>query len=467
MTGHTTPVSHSTPQTGAVSGNGSESGTDKSEAQTTLRSTSKPKRWKTWFDWFLRLLFQRVLDSRGSPPVTVELADGQMVYSAAKPPVARIIVRDRTKLLRLIADPMYEFGELYTSGDLEVVGDLIELFTCMNTSMQESHRGKSPRGLLSAIRHRRGRSTMSAARKNIHRHYDIGNDFYKIWLDDQLIYTCAYFPDREMSLEEAQVAKLDHVCRKLQLRPDETVVEAGCGWGALALHMAEHYGVRVKAYNISHEQIAFARERALQKQLQSRVEFIEDDWRCINDAADAFVSVGMLEHVGPENYKRLGEIIKRCIGGTGRGLIHTIGMNRPRPLDPWTEERIFPGAQPPSLGQMCDIFEPGNLSIIDVENLRLHYALTLRHWLERFEASADSVRRMFDERFVKLWRLYLSSSVTAFETGWLQLFQVVFAPGTSNRVPWTRAFQYESQHATLSDIGTETVSNRNVTGETV
>jgi cyclopropane-fatty-acyl-phospholipid synthase len=257
-----------------------------------------------------------------------------------------------------------------------------------------------------------------------------------------MAYTCAYYPTPDASLDEAQVAKMDHVCRKLRLSPGEAVIEAGCGWGSLALHMARHYGVTVRAFNISGEQISFARDAARRTGLSGRVEFVEDDYRNASGRCDAFVSVGMLEHVGLDNYGELGAVISRCINADGRGLIHTIGRNRPAPMHPWIERRIFPGAYPPSLWEMGAIFEPYDLSVLDVENLRLHYARTLAHWWDAFERSRDQVAAMFDERFVRMWRLYLAGSVTAFRMGQLQLFQVVFAPGRSNALPWTRAHLY-------------------------
>jgi cyclopropane-fatty-acyl-phospholipid synthase len=172
------------------------------------------------------------------------------------------------------------------------------------------------------------------------------------------------------------------------------------------------------------------------------VEYIEDDYRNISGNYDAFVSVGMLEHVGVANYETLGGVAHRCLRGAGRGLIHCIGRNFAAPLQPWIEKRIFPGAYPPTLAQMMRIFEPWNFSVLDVENLRLHYARTLRGWLALFEAASGQVRAMFDEKFVRMWRLYLAGSVAGFTTGTLQLFQVVFAPGESNDVPMTRAHLY-------------------------
>jgi cyclopropane-fatty-acyl-phospholipid synthase len=234
---------------------------------------------------------------------------------------------------------------------------------------------------------------------------------------------------------------MDLVCRKLGLKAGERVVEAGCGWGALALFMARQYGVTVRAFNVSTEQVRYARERASREGLAGRVEFVDDDYRNITGPCDAFVSIGMLEHVGLANYSDLGAVVHRGLTpGSGRGLIHFIGRIHPAPLNPWIVARIFPGAYPPTLSEMVrGVLEPWDFSVLDVENLRLHYARTLRHWLERFERAADRVAAMFDERFVRAWRLYLASSQAAFAAGSLQLFQVVFARGCDNRIPWARA----------------------------
>jgi cyclopropane-fatty-acyl-phospholipid synthase len=247
-----------------------------------------------------------------------------------------------------------------------------------------------------------------------------------------------------MTLEAAQRAKMDHVCRKVQLRRGEKVIEAGCGWGGLALHMAKGYGVAVRAFNICRDQVEYARDWARREGLDRQVEFIEDDWRNMSGPCDVFVSVGMLEHVGPRYYEQLGDVMDRCLSASGRGLVHSIGQNAPRRMDPWIERRIFPGAYPPSLRQMLRVFEANRFSVLDVENLRLHYAQTLRHWRERFERSVSTVQEMMDERFVRMWRLYLAGSTAAFEVGSLQLFQVVFARGNDNRIPWTREHVYPS-----------------------
>jgi cyclopropane-fatty-acyl-phospholipid synthase len=289
------------------------------------------------------------------------------------------------------------------------------------------------------------RNTLGRSLSNVHHHYDIGNDFYRLWLDEQMLYTCAYFASPEMTLEEAQIAKMDHVCRKVWLRPGEEVVELGCGWGGLALHMAREYGVRVRAYNVSQEQVRYARERAPEQGLDGQVEFIQADWRTAEGPCDAVMSVGMLEHVGRANYELLGQTVSRILRPHGRGLIHSIGRNYPRPFDRWIERRIFPGAYPPAIREFMEIFESPGLSVLDVENIRLHYAETCRQWLERFESNVSQVREMFDEKFVRTWRMYLASSSAAFLAGGLQLFQVVFAPGGSNLVPRNREYIYGAE----------------------
>ena len=388
-----------------------------------------------------RWLLARLLSSLGSPPIELAIRGGARVHAGT--PLARVTFESRSTLLWIIADVPLRFGDVYSDGRVTVEGDLVTLLESVYRAGRRAgaERDSLARRAAQALQRQRS-NTLTGSRDNIHHHYDIGNAFYELWLGSTMAYTCAYYPEPTATLDEAQVAKMDHVCRKLRLKPGESVVEAGCGWGMLAMHMARHYGVRVRAFNISHEQILWARERAAREGLADRVEYVEDDYRNIGGKYDAFVSVGMLEHVGVKNYTMLGEVVQRCLGGRGRGLIHSIGRNRPAPLQPWIEKRIFPGGHPPALSEMSRIFEPWDLSILDVENLRLHYAQTLRHWLVLFEGASERVRAMFDEKFVRMWRLYLAGSVAGFTTGSLQLFQVVFAPGESNDIPWTRAHLY-------------------------
>ena len=388
-------------------------------------------------------LLSRLISFLGDPPLEFVLWTGESARApVVAEPVARIVIADRPALYGLLADPQVRFGESYSDGRITIEGDILSVLEAVYRASTNGKRRFSVLRRGVEMMRRRRVNTLNGSRDNIHHHYDIGNKFYSLWLGKTMAYTCAYYPTPTASLDEAQVAKMDHVCRKMRLKPGESVVEAGCGWGSLAIHMAKHYGVKVRAFNISREQVAFARERAQREGLGSSVEFVLDDYRNISGKYDAFVSVGMLEHVGVEHYSALGKVVSQCLGTVGRGLIHSIGRNFPAQMHPWIEKRIFPGAHPPSLSEMMQIFEPWNLSILDVENIRLHYARTLRQWMDLYEGASDKVAEMFDEKFVRMWRLYLAGSIAGFTTGTLQLFQVLFAPGQSNDVPWTRDYIY-------------------------
>jgi cyclopropane-fatty-acyl-phospholipid synthase len=379
---------------------------------------------------------RRILETRGDPRLRIVLWNGEELRTSDQPPAGRIVFRDRGLLPYLALRPDVGLGDAYADGRLEIEGDLPTVLKLVLGRPEE--RGPWKVGRDAWRMWRRRSHSLRRARSNIHAHYDLGNDFYALWLDEQMAYTCAYFPTPTASLEAAQVAKMEHVSRKVWLRPGDRVVEAGCGWGALALHMARHHGVSVVAYNISSEQIAYARARARAEGLADRVEFREDDYRNVTGRFDAFVSVGMLEHVGDENYPELGRVIDRCLEPHGRGLLHSIGRNLRRPMDPWISKHIFPGSYSPRLEEIVGILSPHDLGVIDVENLRLHYEKTLEHWLERFEKNAGAIERAHDARFVRIFRLYLAGSIASFHVGNLQLWQVVFQRSRSRDLPWTR-----------------------------
>jgi cyclopropane-fatty-acyl-phospholipid synthase len=346
-----------------------------------------------------------------------------------------VTIADRSTLLKLLWNPEMAFGDGWSAGMIGVRGDLVELLKAIY---------RTPRFQSTRRWYTRFSNTRRRALRRVHHHYDLGNDFYRRWLDREMVYTCAYFPSPDMTLEEAQVAKMDHVCRKLGLRAGDRVVEAGCGWGALALHMAQRYGATVRAYNISSEQIRHARERARERGLDDRVEFVQADYRAIDGEHDVFVSVGMLEHVGLENYAALGDVIDRTLERRrGRGLLHFIGRNVAQPLSAWIDRRIFPGAHPPTLGEATrGVLEPAGLAVIDVENLRGHYAKTLDHWRRRFDDVAADLAPSYGQSFVSAWRLYLAGSQAGFEAGTMQLFQVLFARNGSEDLVWTTRSRY-------------------------
>ena len=386
-----------------------------------------------------RQLLAALRSSLGPVPIALVLRNTENLPNTNSPIVGTVRIADRSTLLAMVMNPELGFGDAYSAGRIEMEGDLVRSLECVYDSP----------GIRNWYWRLRSKwmdwaqaNTRSGSARNIHRHYDLSNDFYRLWLDEQMLYTCAYFPKPDVSLEDAQEAKLDLVCRKLCLRPGETVVEVGCGWGALAIYMAQHYGVSVKAFNISHEQIVWARECAERAGVGSSVEFVEDDYRNATGRFDVFVSVGMLEHVGLENYPELGRVIHRAIGDTGRGFLHYLGRNHRQPLSVWIRKRIFPGGYPPTLAESLQFLEPHNYSVLDVENLRMHYARTIEHWLARFESAFDTVVREHGLEFARMWRLYLAGSIATFRVGKMQLFQVVFAGSRCQSMPLTREHLY-------------------------
>ncbi len=382
----------------------------------------------------------------GDIPIRFVLWDGTETTVPGEVPAATVRIKRRSGLFRFLLDPELWFGDGYSQGWIDVEGDLVSTLAtlCQAMSAQSSTRRAS--GLLAEWLTWKQRNSRGGSRRNISHHYDLNTDFFRLWLDSQLVYTCAYFTSPDVSLEDAQVAKMDHVCRKVMLRAGERVVEAGSGWGALALHMARHYGANVRSFNISREQVTYARERARREGLGGQVEFIEDDYRNISGRYDVFVSVGMLEHVGHSHYSDLADVIHRSLREDGRGLLHFIGRNRNSPLSSWIRKRIFPGAYPPTLREATGIFEAWDFSVLDVENLRQHYARTLIHWLSGYEDSVARITRMFGPEFVRMWRLYLAGSAAAFLAGSLQLFQVIFARTANNELPWTRDYMYQVEN---------------------
>lgn len=392
---------------------------------------------------FEKLLLEKIRSSFADAPFHIAFRDeGLAEMNGSKS--GSVVIRDRKVLARMLLDPEVGFGDGYMKGQIEIQGDLARFLEDAFRTMRERGRKKSwSNRMLCRWLEFIQDNTRKGSAANIHRHYDLSNEFYKLWLDQDMVYTCAYFPTPGATLEESQTAKLEHVCRKLNLQPGERVVEAGCGWGALALYMATHYEVSVRAFNISHEQIEYARAQAKKRGLTARVEFVEDDYRNISGKFDAFVSIGMLEHVGRDHYIELGKAIRNTIGDSGRGLLHFIGRNRPAAFSAWIRRHIFPGAYAPSLREALEILERQAYSVLDVENLRLHYAKTLEHWLERYEQSVDRISAMFGPEFVRMWRLYLAGSLASFRVGQLQLFQVVFAGSECQQIPLTRAHLYD------------------------
>ena len=400
--------------------------------------------------WLLRGLIRWLMRRAGAPPLEVALWDGRLAYSPAGPSVGRIVVLDRKLVWRLpFADPTLLVGDALTDGRMVVEGDRQKTMGSFLKAFDEARSSRFRRRRREGERNRRAADRISRSRDDIRRHYDdMGSDFYRLWLDERLLYTCAYFRDPGMTVEQAQEAKIEHVARKLRLEPGMEVADVGCGWGGGALYMARHHGVRVRGYSNSPEHVAYARKCAEREGLERLAEFVEDDWQNVEGEYDALYSLGMLEHVGLANYPVLGETIERVLKPGGLGLIQSIGLKRPAPMNKWLERRIFPGGKIAALREMMAVFETCNFSVLDVENLRPHYVLTLREWLARLESAEETVTDTWGELLFRRYRLYLELSIQAFEDDFAQLFQIVFARAGNRDVPRTRDSIYVERAVT-------------------
>jgi len=334
------------------------------------------------------------------------------------------------------------FGEEYMSGDIQVEGDFRQLLRFGTDAAFLN----LPLGLKTklAFQHLRQTSlnSLSRAPKHIAHHYDLGNDFYKLWLDESMAYSCAYFRKEDDSLEQAQQQKFEHICRKLQLKAGESLVDIGCGWGGMLIYAAKHYGVRGVGCSLSKQQVEYATDLVKREGLSDKVSIVFEDYRKLEGQFDKFVSIGMFEHVGKQFIPTFMEKVRSVLKRGGIGLLHTIGEERPMPGDPWTLKYIFPGGYIPTLDEIVRTMGEVGFVPTDIENLRLHYAKTVEEWIIRYEAQNKKVEAMFDASFVRMWRMFLNGCVVNFRYGTPRLYQVLFTNGLNNALPLTREHIY-------------------------
>jgi cyclopropane-fatty-acyl-phospholipid synthase len=375
-------------------------------------------------DMALQDFLQRVIRDGD---LSVKLPSGEVLTlgDATGPKVAVRIV-GRRWLTRLAIYPSMALGEAYMEGGLVMeegaIWDLVDLI-----GRNAQYRPLKRAGALSRwwLDRRLQANARAAARRNVAHHYDLSVDFYRHFLDSDLQYSCAYFADPGMSLEEAQVAKKQHLAAKLLLTSGQTVLDIGCGWGGLGLSLAKAADVQVDGVTLSTEQLATARWRAESSGLAERARFSLTDYRDVAGPYDRIVSVGMFEHVGRPNYQAYFDQVARLLADDGVAVIHSIGRaDGPAFTQPWIAKYIFPGGYIPSLSEVLPCVERAGLIVADLEILRLHYAETLRCWRERFTAQRAEVAQMYDERFCRMWEFYLAISELAFRYRGHMVFQL-------------------------------------------
>ena len=351
-------------------------------------------------------------------------------------PAFTVIFHKEIPLTALTTSTSLAMGEAYMDGDLEIEGDLYNALDHFLGQMGKFSTDES--ALKKLIFSSTGKKNQE---KEVQSHYDIGNDFYKLWLDETMSYSCGYFLHEDDSLYQAQVNKVDYILKKLHLSQGMSLLDIGCGWGFLLIEAAKKYGVHGMGITLSREQYEAFNRRIKEQNLGDLLEVALMDYRDLpkmNRTFDRVVSVGMAEHVGRRNYQLFMDCAKKVLKPGGLFLLHFISALKEHAGDPWIKKYIFPGGVIPSLREMLSCAAEDDFHTLDAENLRLHYNRTLLCWDKNYREHMDQIREMFDERFVRMWDLYLAACAATFHNGIIDLHQVLFSNGINNDVPMVR-----------------------------
>lgn len=394
-----------------------------------------------------KMVLQKLLGQVQDGGLDVQFWDGTCEQYGDGEPGAKLIINDPSVVSRVFTEPELAFGESYMDGRVEVEGDLREVvrLAIANQNLLQD-RPLRNRLAMKALQAIPGRLSRGRQKKDVQYHYDIGNDFYALWLDESLSYSCAYFKTPQDTLFQAQLNKVDHILRKLQLQPGQALLDIGSGWGRLIIQAARQYGVRALGITLSEEQTEMTRRRISEEGLDGQVEVELMDYRTLAEQGRSFdrvVSVGMFEHVGRENLPVYMEAVRKMLRPGGVSMLHTITHVKEEPINSWIINYIFPGGYIPSLRETLWLLPDHDFHVLDVESLRLHYARTLDHWAENYEAVVDRVREMFGERFTRMWRLYLNSCAASFRYSGLDVHQILFTHGLNNSLAMTREHIYD------------------------
>lgn len=400
----------------------------------------------------IRRLVERVR-ATGGQPLDLVLPDGSRFNLGQEPRVV-LAIRDPNLLPILTHPTLGSLGEAFVEGRIDIDGDIISVIAGAERLAAAGGSPATARIPASSVSH-----TPKQDLDDIKHHYDVGNDFYRLWLDERMVYSCAYFQTGDETIDAAQTAKLDHICRKLRLQPGERFLDIGCGWGGLIVHAAQHYGVRAVGITLSDNQFALAKERVKAAGLERQVQVLRLDYRDAPERLgegifDKISSVGMCEHVGHNNLLLYLGIVRRLLRDRGLFLNHgitspdaesrTVGSG----ISEFMDKYVFPHTELPHLHAVIREMAAQKIEVYDVESLRPHYARTLAHWSRRLEQQLIAARDIVGERTLRIWRTYLAGSSLAFSQGWLTVYQVLASrqeAGGPTELPLTRAWMYHPQ----------------------
>jgi len=377
----------------------------------------------------------------------VDLWNGKQISFSQNQPEVILRISSPSTLSYLLTPSLFNLGSAYVEGKIDVEGKPEAIIAMGNALAGATLRpiGKYARRIYSSWHTRKN------DREAIRYHYDVSNEFYQLWLDPRMVYSCAYFANGDESLEQAQVNKIEHILNKIRLRPDETLLDIGCGWGALVIHAAQKYGAKCVGVTISENQARLARERVEQAGLSNRVEIRLQDYRDVTGRFNKITSVGMFEHVGLKHLPAYFSKIQTLLTDDGMALNHGITTSdadngaSPYGNAEFVDRYIFPQGELPHLGLAIKAMQMGGLETLDVENLRRHYVRTCQLWSDNFEEHAQQVRQAVGEKKYRIWRLYLAGSAYAFRQDWISLYQIVCvkAGRHPDDLPWSRRYLYQ------------------------